>query len=149
MKVIENIKTIRKSKGISHEAMAANLGISQATYTKIEQEETKLTVERLQNIADILGVSIGELLEPESQLQHRETQLSEFVAEVSLQKMESLYQENRRIYEQLIACKNEQIALLRGLAGKEVTAGIPASKEQIALLLRLAEKEGCAETSVE
>jgi DNA-binding XRE family transcriptional regulator len=34
MDVIKNIKTIRMHKGISHEAMALNLGISQTAYTK-------------------------------------------------------------------------------------------------------------------
>ena len=47
MDIIENIRTIRKNKGISHEAMAANLGISQTTYTKLEQKETRLTDEQI------------------------------------------------------------------------------------------------------
>ena len=38
MDVIENIRSLRKHKGISHEAMAANLDISQTAYTKLERE---------------------------------------------------------------------------------------------------------------
>jgi len=45
--VLKNIEKLRKDKGISHEAMALNLDISQAAYTKLECNQTKLTVERL------------------------------------------------------------------------------------------------------
>ena len=62
MDIIENIRTIRKNRGISHEAMAANLGISQASYTKLEQKETKLTVDRLYKIAEILEMKVEDLL---------------------------------------------------------------------------------------
>ncbi|MCL2327635.1 MAG: helix-turn-helix transcriptional regulator [Bacteroidetes bacterium] len=118
MNVIKNIKTIRKRKGISHEAMAINLGISQTSYTKIEQGETKLTVERLQKIANILNVTLNELLELEPQSFHQEIHNNESITAISHQKAEDLYQENRKIYEQLIACKDEQIALLKNLVGK-------------------------------
>ena len=36
--VINRIKEIRKEKGISHEAMAFDLGISQVAYSKIEKK---------------------------------------------------------------------------------------------------------------
>ena len=117
MNVIENIKTIRKNKGISHDAMAVNLGISQTSYTKLEQGETKLSVERLQKIAKILDVSLGELLEIEPQSVHQEIHNNESVTAtaISNQKIENLYQENREVYEKLIAAKDEQIALLNKL----------------------------------
>uniref|UniRef100_UPI00404888C5 helix-turn-helix domain-containing protein n=1 Tax=Flavobacterium sp. TaxID=239 RepID=UPI00404888C5 len=52
--VIEKIKDIRKEKGYSHEYMAHMLDISQVAYSKIEKQETKLSVERLFKIAEIL-----------------------------------------------------------------------------------------------
>ena len=113
MDVVENIRTIRKHKGISHEAMAMNLGISQTAYTKIEQRETKLTVERLQKIAEILDVKLGELLELEPQSFHQEIHNNNSVTAISHQKVETLYQENKEVYEKLIASKDEQIALLK------------------------------------
>jgi transcriptional regulator with XRE-family HTH domain len=113
MNVIENIRTVRKHKGISHEAMAVNLGISQTAYTKIERGETKLTVDRLQKIADILEVKLGDLLELEPQSFHQEIHDNNSVTAISHQKVENLYQENREVYEKLIATKDEQIALLK------------------------------------
>ena len=115
MNVIENIRTIRKHKGISHEAMAINLGISQTAYTKIEREETKLTVDRLQKIAEILDVKLGDLLELEPQSFHQDIHNNESVTAISQQTVEHLYQENREVYEKLLVAKDEQIALLKSI----------------------------------
>ncbi|MDR0802258.1 helix-turn-helix domain-containing protein [Fluviicola sp.] len=114
MTVIENIRTARKNKGISHEAMAVNLGISQTAYTKIERGETKLTVDRLQKIAEILEMKLAELLDPEPPSFHQEIHNNPGTA-ISLQKVENWYSENREVYEKLIAAKEEEIALLKSL----------------------------------
>lgn len=52
--VLNKIKTYRKEKGYSQEYMAFKLDISQATYTNIENQTSKLSVERLIQIAEIL-----------------------------------------------------------------------------------------------
>ena len=50
--IIEKIKDIRKSKGYSHEYMAHKLEMSQPAYSKIEKNETVLSVDRLFKIAE-------------------------------------------------------------------------------------------------
>ena len=59
--VIENIKNIRRSKSISQESIAYDLGIDYSTYGKIERGQISLTVDRLEKIARILQVSIEEI----------------------------------------------------------------------------------------
>ena len=93
--------------------MAFELGISHATYTKIEKGKTKLTVERLQKIAKALEVTLGDLLELGTQSFHQEIHDNQSVTAISQQKVETLYQENREVYEKLLAAKDEQIALLK------------------------------------
>jgi len=115
MDIIENIRTIRKNKGISHEAMAANLGISQTAYTKLEMGETKLTVDRLYKIADILEIEVENLLNINPKSFHQEIYNNKSVTAISQQQFENLYQENKEIYEMLIKSKDEQIALLKEL----------------------------------
>ena len=58
-----NIKRIREQKGYSQEFMATKLNISQASYARLESEETKLSIDRLQKIADILETDILTLLD--------------------------------------------------------------------------------------
>jgi len=53
-----NIKRIREQKGYSQEFMASQLNISQPSYARIESQEIKLSIERLQKIATILETDI-------------------------------------------------------------------------------------------
>ena len=58
-----NIKRIREQKGYSQEFMSSQLSISQATYARMESQEIKISIDRLQKIADILEVDILSLLD--------------------------------------------------------------------------------------
>jgi transcriptional regulator with XRE-family HTH domain len=62
-RLIENIKNIRKDKGLSQESVAYDLGIDYSTYGKIERGRIGLSVERLDQIARILNVTVQDLYE--------------------------------------------------------------------------------------
>lgn len=61
--LIDKIKEIRIKKHLSHEKMALGLEISQPAYSKLENQETKLSVERLFQIAAVLKTPLEELLD--------------------------------------------------------------------------------------
>jgi transcriptional regulator with XRE-family HTH domain len=61
-KLLTNLKNLRELRRISQEAVAFNLKITQSTYAKIESGKTKLSVERLQAIADYFQVDVRELM---------------------------------------------------------------------------------------
>lgn len=67
MTIYERIKQLREAKGLSQADLAASLKIANQNYWKIEKGKTELTVNRLEQIAEALGVSVVELLtgEPE------------------------------------------------------------------------------------
>ena len=58
------IKRIREQRGYSQEFMASKLDITQATYARIESQEIKISIDRLQKIADILDTDILSLISP-------------------------------------------------------------------------------------
>lgn len=58
----ENIKTIREKKGIKQSEIARALGVEPTNYPRIEKRDKRLTVEMLEKIAGVLGVSALELL---------------------------------------------------------------------------------------
>jgi transcriptional regulator with XRE-family HTH domain len=60
-KILENIKRIRKEKGISIEEMAEGICMTRTAYSKTEKGQTQLTVIRLEQIAKTLKVRVGEL----------------------------------------------------------------------------------------
>lgn len=56
------IKQIRELKNFTQEYMAQQLGFSTRAYSKIETGETQLTINRLNEISSILGVTPIEIL---------------------------------------------------------------------------------------
>ena len=108
--VIERIVQGRNKKGYTYENMAVELDPTTAAYRKIETGETKLTLERLFKISDILEVPVGELLAIEKSVNQ---QVNNGNSNVYNQKIDHFYQENREITEQLNKAKDELIAQLK------------------------------------
>jgi transcriptional regulator with XRE-family HTH domain len=63
--VAVNIRNKREKLNYTQEYLAAKLGISQNAYSKIELGYTKITVERLFQIAEILETDLIELINSE------------------------------------------------------------------------------------
>ncbi|WP_247233208.1 helix-turn-helix domain-containing protein [Telluribacter sp. SYSU D00476] len=66
MKTVENLperlRQLRLQQELSQENMADMLGISTTAYGDIERGRTELTISRLEKIAQVLGVSLPDLL---------------------------------------------------------------------------------------
>ncbi|WP_260120746.1 helix-turn-helix domain-containing protein [Elizabethkingia anophelis] len=60
------IKKIREEKGIKQEYMAYELDISQSNYGRLEKQDSRLTVPKIQKIARVLGVSVALLFGEET-----------------------------------------------------------------------------------
>lgn len=56
------IREIRKAKGISQEQLALLTGIDRSYLGRIERGEVSVTVEKLDQIAKMLGINIKDLL---------------------------------------------------------------------------------------
>ena len=65
--VASNIRKIREYRDYTQEYLALKLGISQNAYSKIELAYTRITVERLIQIAHILEVESVDLLNGNSE----------------------------------------------------------------------------------
>ncbi|RCH54509.1 XRE family transcriptional regulator [Mucilaginibacter hurinus] len=69
IKTVEaNIRRHREEKNYTQEYLAAKLKISQNAYSKIELGYTKITLERLFQIAAVLGTGVNELLDHKAKL---------------------------------------------------------------------------------
>jgi transcriptional regulator with XRE-family HTH domain len=62
-KIGQKIKQIRKSWGFSQIELAEKVGVSFQQIQKYEKGSTQISVARLQQIADVLGVNISDFLE--------------------------------------------------------------------------------------
>ena len=59
---VENIKKFRELKNITREELADKLEMSLSGYSKLERGEVEITLTKLYRIADILEVSVSQIL---------------------------------------------------------------------------------------
>lgn len=105
----EKIRMIRELRNYSQEYMADRLGIKQNSYSKIETNQTKLTAEMLQKIADVLQVSPLDImnqqpaiinLQPNQGTQHAIGHIETFVSS------------QKELVDKIIESKNSEIERL-------------------------------------
>lgn len=119
------IGKIRELRGIKQETLAAELGISQQAISKIEQSED-VENEALTKIAKILGVT------PEAIKNFSEEAVVNYFNTFNdnssnngavyafnstfnpIDKLVEVFEENKKLYEQLLASEREKIELLKG-----------------------------------
>ncbi|WP_438965060.1 helix-turn-helix domain-containing protein [Flavobacterium sp.] len=105
--ILKNIEEIRKSKGYSHEYVASMLNISQVAYSKIESNKTKLTVERLYSISDILEVSVSKILGISTKNELIQTNRDSSTG--YLQQIDNFYQESKEQNTKIIELYEERL----------------------------------------
>lgn len=120
-KVITRIRESRKEKGLSHENMAFDLGISPSAYNKIERMESKLSLVRFMQIKQILDKDYSDFFDIKSEKIFNQN----FADQQLLENIEHYYHDNKEIYEKLIEAKDQQIQLLQSLIVKQ---GVDDSK---------------------
>jgi len=100
------IKIFRKLRGFSQEEMARKLHMDQSSYSRIETNEHKLTVDLVKNISEILEVPLEELNNEEPVIvQHA-------VANNETQYLEKFFAEQRKFYEEASSLKKKEIVTL-------------------------------------
>jgi transcriptional regulator with XRE-family HTH domain len=62
------IKKIRQMKHLKQDAVAKDMGISQAAYSKIENNLTELTVRHCKMLSKIFGVNVYDFLEDDFEI---------------------------------------------------------------------------------
>jgi transcriptional regulator with XRE-family HTH domain len=65
--IYDRLKKVRLEKNFSQDYLAKKLGLSQKAYSKIENNETKLNVDVLQRLSEILEVPIEVFFKSENQ----------------------------------------------------------------------------------
>jgi len=96
------IKKIREYRNYTQQYMADSLELSQNAYCKIENGTTKLTIDRLETIANILDVPVESILSSEKQTFNIERN------ERIYGHIENLYEANKELLEKQIALLQQQ-----------------------------------------
>lgn len=115
-KIIEKITQQRSKKGYTFENMAHELNITPAAYRKIETGETKLSVERLMKISEILNEDLSNLLDISNKNTihnlSNEGDGNGYVETIN-NDYKDVINDIKDTYDKLIKSKDEQILLLK------------------------------------
>lgn len=68
MDIGDKIRKVRELKGFKQEYVASKLGMSVTAYGNIERNDSSLTFERLEQIAEVLEVTVQDILNIPEQL---------------------------------------------------------------------------------
>ncbi len=109
-KVMKKVVGFRKRKGLSHDNMAIELGISQAAYTNLESMKSNLTVERLIKISEILEEPVYRFFDISPQKINNLTNYDSSTG--YLQDFDDLYQDSRNTYEKLELSYQKSVEIL-------------------------------------
>lgn len=115
-KIIEKIAQHRSKKGYTFENMAHELNITPAAYRKIETGETKLSVERLMKISEILNEDLSNLLDisTKSTINTQANQGDGYgYVETINNDYKDIIKDLKEAYDKIIKSKDEQILLLK------------------------------------
>ena len=117
------ISRIRELRGMKQEALAAELGISQQAVSKIEQS-AEVESEVLEKIANALGVPAEGIKKFNEEAvfniigntvnNHDQAAFFNYYPTFNpIEKLLQLFEENKKLYEQLLASEREKIEILK------------------------------------
>jgi len=112
MKIGENLRKARIKRNLTQEDLAGALGISQRAYSKIENDQVQLKIERLEEIAKLLNVEIAQLLDDKN---------SQYFENVSYSQIGSgrvvnhTSDKEHELYEKLLKKQADEIDYLKGI----------------------------------
>lgn len=116
------IKRLREQSGLTQQEMADKLNMHLKTWQKVENGVTKLDIERLQLIADVLETTIEDLINVDDSVYINAIKDNEVGFNNSSVTINHKSEEEKNLYERLIAekdkiiaDKDKEIAFLRAL----------------------------------
>lgn len=63
-RIAHNLRELRKKSGLPQDTLAAAAGISQTFLSQVETGRNNISVDKLEQIANALGVDVVDLLKP-------------------------------------------------------------------------------------
>lgn len=121
------IRIIRLSRGMTQEFVAQKIGTTQHAYSKIENDNLKISDETLTKIAKVFGVSMEDLKSPEpviinfhNRIQNSSKNKEDFIcsSEQLLTQLSQQLKEKDKQIEMLLNHLSEQSIQLKTLIGK-------------------------------
>lgn len=108
----QKLRLLREFRNYSQEYIAEKLGITQHAYSRIENNLTKLTAERLERLAAILDIPLLELLSDKEPFICFSDPCTSAAGSIKEDHWKEIIENTRQLYGQVICGKDEKIAFL-------------------------------------
>jgi len=120
MKIGQNIRKVRELKNLTQEYLADKLGLSQNAYSKLERDETEMTLNRLMQLSEVLETNFLDLIGFDAdKLFFNQTSHDSSNGIIFTQKIENLKLE--KYYDSRIESLEKEIERLHRLLEKALT----------------------------
>lgn len=109
----QKIRRIREYRDLSQDSVALEMGMSPSGYSRIERDEVSVTVDKLARLADILKVSLIDLVSPEESIVFnnygtaKDQSFSTINGSTDTEKIEQLYKEQINLLQQEVSYLRE------------------------------------------
>ena len=113
-KILGKIKKLRIEKGFTQDFIADKLNITRSAYQKWESGNTYAWAKYLDKLLDIFKMTPKEFF---SDIDPKDINQNNF-PDITIEYVEKMYQEKCKMYEKLLASKDEQIAFMKDLLDK-------------------------------
>ncbi len=110
--LLSKIQELRKQRGYSLENMADELNLSHSAYYKLENNQSRLTVERLMEISRILDTSLFELLNEVSEKKYNQKNNVEGGVIITKRELE-YFEKDKQLTDKIINVFEEEIKHLK------------------------------------
>jgi len=101
MSIGENIKRIRKEKGVLQKEAAAAVGLNGSNYNRMENGHREPTVAALKKLSELFGVSTDYLIDPDTDLP-KEVIIEDKTAQEQLRLISQLDEDDKQFVFQMI-----------------------------------------------
>jgi transcriptional regulator with XRE-family HTH domain len=108
----QKIKKIRELRSYTQEYMAEQLGMSQTGYGNIERDETDISLKRMKQISEILGIKLQELFGFDENKMLVGTMTHNNTANGVVYNNEN-FERERKLYEEQVALLKDQVSMLK------------------------------------
>jgi transcriptional regulator with XRE-family HTH domain len=114
----QKIRRIREYRDLSQDSVAMEMGMSPSGYSRIERDEVSITVDKLNRLAEILKVSLLDLVSPEESIVFnnygtaKDQSFSTINGSTDTEKIELLYKEQINLLQQEVSYLREIVNTL-------------------------------------
>lgn len=116
MEIGTKVKKLRELRNFTQEYMAKNLDMTTSGYGKIERDESEVSYQRLEKIAEVLGIKVEDIINFNEKLvfniMHNNNSNNGYVVN------NGISSDEKSLYEQIIAQLKEENAYLKSIIDK-------------------------------